>query len=107
MAKWSGMIGYRTVVETEPGVWEPQNPTEVRHYGDVINNRQNNQQTTDTTNTDIKLSVRLSIIANPFATENFVNMEYATINNTRWRIESVELQHPRLILQIGGLYNGQ
>ena len=107
MAKWSGMIGYETVVETEAGLWEPQNPTEVKHYGDVITTRQIIQQSTDTTNRDFKLSVRLSIVANPFAMENFTNMVYATIKGHKWRIESAEPQYPRLILQIGGLYNGK
>lgn len=104
MAKYYGAIGFATNIETSPGVWEDQ-ITERQYYGDLIRNTRR-LQTADKLNDDILISNQISIVGDPYIHENLYAMRYATFGGAKWKISSVEVQFPRLILEIGGLYNG-
>ena len=108
MAKFSGLVGYATQVETVPGVsgvWEEQ-IIEKKYYGDLVRNTRK-LQTSDQVNDNINVANEISIIADPFANQNFYSMRYVVFMGAKWKISNVEVQYPRLILTIGGLYNGQ
>ena len=104
MGKWFGKIGYAVTEETTPGVWVEQ-ITEHTYYGDIIRNTRR-LQTSDKLNDDINVSNEISIVADPFARDNFHAMRYIEFMGTRWKVSSVEVQYPRLILSLGGVYNG-
>lgn len=104
MSKFSGSVGYVATVETKPGVWDDS--VIERHYtGDLIRNT-NRVQTTDKVNDDITISNEISIVADPYANQNFQSMRYVIFKGAKWKIASVEVSFPRLILTIGGVYNG-
>ena len=103
MAKFFGAIGYAETKETTPGVWEEQ-IAERTYYGDLIRNTRR-LQTSDKLNDDINITNEISIVADPFAYQNFHSMKYVVFMGAKWKIESVEVQYPRLILTIGGVYN--
>jgi hypothetical protein len=103
MSKYYGAIGYVAEVETVPGVWETQ-VTEQMYYGEIIRNTRR-LQSSDKLNDDITVSNEISIIGDPYAYQNFHNMKYVEFMGAKWKVASVEVQHPRLILTIGGLYN--
>ena len=105
MAKWYGVIGFSETVETSSGVWKAQ-LTERSYYGDVIQNY-TKYQNSDHLNDDINVSNRISIIADPFANEKFYSMRYVEFMGTNWNITNIEVKYPRLILTIGGVYNGE
>lgn len=105
MGKWFGKIGYSISEETEPGVWEPT-IVEREYYGDVTSNRINRQNSGEV-NDRINLANVISIVADPFAYQNCSKMAYAEIMGAKWKITDIEIQHPRLILTIGGAYNGK
>jgi hypothetical protein len=104
MAKWYGVIGYAETVETTPGVWKEQ-ITKRNYYGDLTRNTRR-LQTADKLNDDINISNELSIVADPYAMNNFHSMRYAEFMGTSWKITNVEVQYPRLILSLGGVWNG-
>lgn len=104
MAKYYGVIGYAETVETAPGVYEEQ-ITERNYYGELVRNTRR-LQTSDQVNDDINIANEISIIADPFATQNFHAMRYIKFMGAKWKITNVEVRYPRLILTIGGLYNG-
>lgn len=104
MAKISGVIGYSMSGETAPGVWEPS-IIERPYYGDLIKNTRR-LQSTDKVNDDINISNEVSIVADPYAMTNFHTMRYVQFMGAKWKITNVEVQYPRLILSLGGLYNG-
>ena len=104
MAKWFGVIGYAETVETAPGVWEEQ-ITERSYYGDVIRNNRR-LQSTEHLNDDVNVSNEISILADPYAINNFHSMRYVGFMGAKWKITRVEVLYPRLILTIGGVYNG-
>ena len=100
--KWHGEIGYAETVETEPGIWVEQ-ITERHHYGDVVRNTRM-LQSADQVNDNINISNSISIVANPYANQNFHNIRYITFMGTKWKVSNIDVQYPRLILTLGGLY---
>lgn len=104
MAKFYGEIGYAETVETKPGVWTDQ-IVERMYSGDLVRNFKS-VQSADTLNDDINVSNEISILADPYAQQNFHSMKYVKFMGTRWKIKSVDVKYPRLILAIGGVYNG-
>lgn len=103
MAKFFGMIGYGLTAETRPGVWEEQ-ITERQYYGDLVRNTRR-LQSSEHLNDDINIANEISIVADPFACQNFHAMRYVEFMGAKWKITNVEVQYPRLILTTGGVYN--
>ncbi len=106
MAKFYGAVGYGITAESEtkPGVWE-KTIVEYNYYGDVLITRRT-LSATENLNDDIKISNQISIVADPFATENFQFILYVKFMGARWKVSSVEISYPRLILTLGEVYNG-
>ena len=105
MAKFFGPIGYADTVETAPGVWEDR-ITEYRYYGDLVRNTRQ-LQSGEALNDDVNVANEISIVADPFARQNFHKMRYVVFMGAKWKISKVEVGYPRLILTIGGLYHGE
>lgn len=101
--KFFGAIGFAETVESKPGVWDEQ-ITEHNYYGDVTRNFRR-LESSEYLNDNINVSNEISIVADPFANQNFHTMRYIEFMGTKWKINSVEVQLPRLILSIGGKYN--
>ena len=103
MAKWYGVIGFAESVETAPGVWEEQ-ITERPYFGDLTRNSRR-LQSANQLNDDINVSNEISIVADPFAMNNFHSMRYVEFMSAKWKVSNVDVQYPRLNLSVGGLYN--
>lgn len=104
--KYYGKIGYGVTAETAPhsGVWE-DTIIERSHKGDLVRNSRRIQDS-DNVNDNITISNELTIIADPYALQNYMNIRYAEVRGARWKVNYVEVLHPRLRLTLGGLYNG-
>lgn len=103
MAKYYGKIGYALTKETAPSVWEEE-IVEKPFCGEQLNTK-SKWQTSSHLNDNIDITNQLSIIADPFAYQNFFNIRYVEYLGHKWKVDSVEIQRPRLILSIGGVYN--
>lgn len=103
MTRWGGVIGYAETLEIEPGVWSEEF-TERKYYGDLLRNSRR-LQGTQQINNDITISNQISILADPYAVQHFHAIRYAELFGTKWKVSSVEVQYPRLILELGGIYN--
>ena len=104
MAKFYGTIGYVNTVETEPGMWEEQK-TERQYSGELVKNTRR-LESSGGVNDNINISNEVSIVADPYAYENFHAIRYIKFMGAKWKISNVEVRYPRLILTIGGVYNG-
>lgn len=104
MAKWFGKIGFAETKETTPGVWEEQ-ITEREYFGDLTRNTRR-LQSSENLNDNITVDNEISIVADPFANQNFHAMRYVEFMGTKWKVLTVEVQYPRLILSLGDIYNG-
>ena len=103
MAKFSGRIAFSNQVETTPGVWVKQ-VTERDYFGDVI--KESRQWSANGVNDNLVVSNRISILADDFANTNFSSMLYVIWYGQYWKVSNVEIQRPRMILTLGGVYNG-
>ena len=103
MAKWHGNIGYGIQTESSPGVYT--NVIKERSYSGEMLKNYRKQESSGSVNDNINIANTISIIADPFAYENFHAMVYVEIMNAKWKITGVEVQYPRLLLTVGGLYN--
>lgn len=97
-------IGYGGTVETAPGVWDDV-ITEVKYRGDVVRNSRKYSEG-DSVNDDLSVSNSISVVADDFALQNFMEIRYVRWSGRLWKVSDVEVQRPRLILRLGGVYNG-
>lgn len=104
MAKFCGIIGYAETKDDGYGVWKEQ-IVEKKHYGDILQNTIRYQQSGNL-NDNIVITNRISIIADKFAMENSHLIRYVEFMGTKWKVSSIEVQYPRLILTLGDVYNG-
>ena len=101
--KWFGEIGYGIPVEVRPGVVVTEIQTQ-QYYGDVIKNSRG-LNSNGKMNDDLSVTNQISIIADHFSYTYFHAIQYVTWMGNKWKVSSVEVQMPRLILTLGGLYN--
>lgn len=102
MAKFYGTVGFVKNVESTPGVWTEQ-VVERKYYGNVISRARSLQS--NGVNDNISISDEISIVADPFANENYFAIRFVEYMGTRWKVQSISVQFPRLNLSLGGLYN--
>lgn len=106
MARFSGVIGYGETVESPPGSgkWVKQ-ITEYPYSGDVLSNRRGLEEGVDL-NKNITVRNRISVVADEYANQHFFAIVYVVWQGARWTVTNVDVQHPRLILSLGEVYNG-
>lgn len=105
MAKFYGTIGFVVDTEVRKGVFVPVE-TPKTYRGDFVRNSKK-WQTGISVNDDLNVNNEISIVADNFAFENFAWIRYVEYSGVRWKVTAVDIQRPRLILTIGGVYNGQ
>lgn len=105
MAKYYGMVGYTVEMEDDgTGVYSPE-IIERAYYGNLLRNMKRNENGPGV-NDDISIQNDISIVADAYAYQNFHRIRYVTFMGVNWKVNSVEVRHPRLILSVGSVYNG-
>lgn len=104
MGRFHGVVGYTETVETVPGVFS-EVAKERTYYGDVIRNTRR-WESGQNLNDNLNVNNSISIVADAYAYEHFFNIRYVRWMGSLWKVTNVEVQRPRLILTIGGVYNG-
>lgn len=106
MAKFYGTIGFfECTTETRPGVFD-EVIVERPYYGDIIRNTRR-LQSGQYVNDSVTVSNEFSILSDPYALQNFHSMRYISWMGVKWKVTSVEVQYPRLILTAGDEYHGK
>lgn len=104
MAKFMGEVGYGFQNEVRPGVWEDQ-VTERRYFGDVLRNTRKLNEG-EYLNNDLSVGNSISIVADAYAYEHFFAIRYIRWAGSLWTVSEVVVERPRLVLRLGGVYNG-
>lgn len=105
MARFFGNIGFVESEETEPGVFVPDE-YERPYMGDVLQERRRFSPSSNTTLDSLVLTNYLSIVADDFLLSHYQYMRYVEWLDAKWKIESVEIEYPRIKITFGGVYNG-
>lgn len=105
MAKFYGVVGYAETIQTEPDSDVCIDTITERTYkGDITRNTRRLEKG-EGINDNLNVSNTISIVADAYAYQHFAYIKYVTWMGARWKVTNVEVQHPRLILTIGGVYN--
>ena len=107
MAKFHGVIGFSDgTVESPPGsgVYK-DNIVEYNYNGDVVRNSRQFRQG-EKVNDDLTVQNSISIVADAYARNHFFAMKYVAWAGTLWVADEVTVEGPRLIIRLGGVYNG-
>lgn len=104
MAKFHGMIGFSHTEETSSGVYT-EIITEKPYKGDLLRNSQR-WASSEQLHDDININNRFSIVADLYAYENIEYIRFIKWNGTKWKVSTVDIQRPRLIIHVKGVYNG-
>ena len=103
MAKYYGRIGFGTTYENVRGIYGEE--IVYRYYsGDVIRNNRK-LLTEEKVNPDLSVSNEISILADPYAVQNFHSIRCAEYLNSKWTVTNVRVEYPRLVLSLGSIYN--
>lgn len=104
MAKFCSVIGYAEYVETSPGV-NKEVITEIKVYGEVLKFGRKTDNT-EYIHGDIVMDNQFSIVMNPYISDHLFAMRYILWMGVKWKIATVTVRPPRLVLTVGGVYNG-
>ena len=104
MNKWHGKVGYIETVEIELGTWDEQE-TVHEYYGEWVKKSSKFVVSGDV-NDNRDVSAELSIVADSYADLHFYSIRYVEFGGVKWKVNTVEHRRPRLILSLGGVYNG-
>lgn len=106
MARFGGKVGFGSAVENPPnsGIWKDVIIART-YYGDVVRNSVRFQEN-GKVNTDLTLGNSISIVADAYANEHFFAVRYVEWAGVLWTVTEVTVESPRLLLRLGGVYNG-
>lgn len=102
--RFHGKVGYGISTNRGNGVWS-DDITERTYNGTVLSATRNLEES-DKVNDNIRLQNRISIMADAFALEHFLDMKYVEWEGTLWKVASAEPERPRIVITAGGVYDG-
>ena len=102
--KFVGNVGFETLVEVRPSNW--QSVIVERKYKGDMNRVSRRLQSSDKVTDDVALNNEIEILADAFAFENFSNIKYVVWLGTKWKVNDITIRPPKLVLDMGGVYNG-
>ena len=102
--KFYGPVGFTETVEKRRGVFV-ETPVEYNYAGDVLK-RGVRYQSGESINDNLVVQNQISILADPYARKHFDTIKYVKWMGTAWKVNDVSVQYPRLVLTLGGVYNG-
>lgn len=103
MAKFRGKVGFVTTTETAPGV-HSKVLTETIYQGEIFRNSRRWEKT-ENQNENLVLGNSVSVVGDAFSFENHEAIAYVEYLGKKWRVSTVEIQMPRLVLYLGDVYN--
>lgn len=103
--KYVGNIGFLSSNTEVTGGIATQPIISKRYFGEIITTS-SRLQTQDKINPDVTINNSIAILLDGYLNNNLSNIVYVEFLNKKWSVSSIELRHPRVILSLGGLYNG-
>lgn len=103
--RFAGRIGFVYTRETKPGIHEEFH-VEKPYTGDVERKSARWQNGSSVNDTLIN-SGNISVIADKYISENEGAIRYVVWKNSKWAVNSIDpTNYPRIVLELGGIYNG-
>lgn len=102
MSRFSGKLGFVITRETEESVWL-EDFVEIPVKGTIRSLWVRNDNNASV-NTDLRLTNEVSILMNSKIQTNVQSLKYVVWKGSKWAVQSVGVNYPRLTINLGGLY---
>lgn len=102
MSRFSGKLGFINIRETEEGVWlEDRNEIPVKGTIRSLYVRNDNSSSV---NTNLRLTNEVSILLDSKIQTYLETLKYVVWKGSKWEVQSIGVNYPRLTINLGGLY---
>lgn len=105
MARFYGPVGFKVTEDDQETGIVRDSVVEKSYYGRVIEHSRR-WQGSDMVTDDLVLSNQISITANDYAFEHASAITYVWYMGGLWKVETIRIRRPEIILTLGGVYNG-
>lgn len=105
MARYHGNVGFLICEDNQETGMAENRAVEKPFFGTVIEHTRRWNET-DHINDDLTVSNQISIVATDYAFRHASAIVYATFMGQRWKVISMRVKAPQIILTLGGIWNG-
>ena len=102
MSRFSGKLGFVMTRETEEGVWL-DDVVELPVKGTIRSLYARNDNSSSV-NTNLRLTNEISVLMDTKIKIYLETLKYVVWKGSKWEVQSVGVNYPRLTINLGGLY---
>lgn len=102
MSRFSGKLGFVMTRETEEGVWL-EDIVEIPVKGTIRSLWVRNDNNASV-NTDLRLTNEISVLMDTKIKTHLETLKYVVWKGSKWEVQSIGVNYPRLTINLGGLY---
>lgn len=102
MSRFSGKLGFVMTRETEEGVWL-EDFIELPAKGTIRSLYVRNDNSSSV-NTNLRLTNEISILMDTKIKAYLETLKYVVWKGSKWEVQSISVNYPRLTINLGGLY---
>lgn len=102
MSRFSGKLGFVMTHETEEGVWL-ENVVELQVKGTIRSLYVRNDNSASA-NTNLRLTNEISILMDTKIKTYLETLKYVVWKGSKWEVQSIGVNYPRMTINLGGLY---
>lgn len=102
MSRFSGKLGFVTTHETEEGVWL-EDVVEINVKGTIRSLYVRNDNSSSA-NTNLRLTNEISVLMDTKYQSYLETLKYVVWKGSKWEVQSIGVNYPRLTINLGGLY---
>lgn len=102
MSRFSGKLGFVMTRETEEGVWL-EDKIEIPAKGTIRSLYLRNDNNVSV-NSNLRLTNEVSILLDSKIQTYLKTLKYVIWKGSKWEVQSIGVNYPRLTINLGGLY---
>ena len=105
MARFHDKVGFLIPQDNqETGISQPK-AVEKSYYGKVLEHTRR-WESTEHVNDDLTVANQIAITANDYSFRYMSCIAYVRWMSSRWKVTSIRVKPPEIILTLGGVWNG-
>ena len=105
MARYHGKVGFLVCEDDQETGMATERAVEKPFFGTVMEHTRRWSEN-DHLNDDLSLGNQISIVATDYAFKHSSAIAYATFMGQKWKVTSMRIKPPQIILTLGGIWNG-
>lgn len=106
MAKFHDKVGFLISYDNQRTGMVETRAIERPYYGRILEHTRR-WDSSEHVNDDLSVSNQIAITANDYAFKHMSSIAYVKFMGGYWKVASIRIKHPEIILTLGGVWNGQ